>query len=69
MLMRAAEAVAQAHGRWLLLLDTREGSAGDALYRRLGWSPFGRVYDYACDPDGTLAECVFFMKRLEGAPA
>jgi acetyltransferase len=66
-LMRAAEEVARDRGRWLLLLDTREGTAGDALYRRLGWTAFGRVVDYARDPDGALAACVFFMKRIEGA--
>ena len=65
-LMRAAEEVARSRGRWLLLLDTREGTEGDALYRRLGWTAFGRVADYARDSDGTLAACVFFMKRLEG---
>jgi GNAT superfamily N-acetyltransferase len=65
-LMRAAEEVARNRGRWLLLLDTREGTEGDALYRRLGWTAFGRVVDYARDPDGALAACVFFMKRIEG---
>jgi len=65
-LMRAAEELARSRGRWLLVLDTREGTEGDALYRRLGWTAFGRVVDYARDPDGALAACVFFMKRLEG---
>jgi GNAT superfamily N-acetyltransferase len=65
-LMRAAEGVARQHGRWLLLLDTREDSAGEKLYRQLGWRPFGQVSDYARDPDGALAACVFFMKKLAG---
>jgi len=63
-LMNAAEDVAREHGCWLLMLDTREGAPSDALYRRLGWTAFGRVADYARDPDGALAPCVFFTKRL-----
>lgn len=67
MLMHAAEAHAQARGCWLLVLDTRTGSAAEAMYRRLGWQATGRVPDYACDPDGTLADCTFFWKRLAEA--
>ena len=40
-------------------------SAAESLYRRSGWTAFGTVPDYACDPDRTLAGCVFFYKRLE----
>jgi acetyltransferase len=65
-LMEAAERVATEEGRWLLLLDTREGSAAERLYHRLGWEPYGQVGDYARDPDGTLARCIFFQKRIEG---
>ncbi len=67
-LMREVERIAAARGHRLLLLDTREGSAADRLYRRLGWHPFGAVPDYAVDPDGTLAACVFFYKRCGTAP-
>jgi GNAT superfamily N-acetyltransferase len=67
-LMRAAEDVARARSRWLLLLDTRKDSAAETLYRRLGWTAFGDVADYACDPDGALAACLFFVKRLEVPP-
>jgi acetyltransferase len=67
-LMRAAEDVARAHSRWLLLLDTRKDSASEKLYLQLGWCPFGVVDAYARDPDGALARCVFFVKRLEGLP-
>ena len=63
-LMAAAEDAARVRRCWLLVLDTREGAHSDALYRRLGWTAFGRVPDYARDPDGALAACVFFMKRL-----
>ena len=64
-LMDAVEAHARAQGIRLLLLDTREASAAESLYRRSGWTAFGTVPDYACDPDRTLAGCVFFYKRLE----
>jgi GNAT superfamily N-acetyltransferase len=63
-LMEAAEAHAAASGWWLLLLDTREASVADGMYRASGWTAFGHVPDYARDPDGTLAGCAFFYKRL-----
>lgn len=65
-LMRAAEAHALRLGRTLLTLDTRTGSAADVLYRGLGWTAFGIVPGYARDPDGRLADCTFFYKRLVG---
>jgi GNAT superfamily N-acetyltransferase len=64
-LMDAVEARARLQGVRLLLLDTREASAAESLYRRSGWTAFGTVPDYACDPDRTLAGCVFFYKRLD----
>lgn len=62
-LMREVERRAVARGHRLLVLDTREGSAAERLYRRLGWQAFGTVPEYANDPDGTPASCVFFYKR------
>lgn len=66
-LMAAAEAHARRAGCWLLLLDTRTGSDAEALYHALDWQALGRVPDYARDPDGTLADCTFFWKRLAEA--
>ncbi|MFO1412855.1 MAG: GNAT family N-acetyltransferase [Burkholderiales bacterium] len=66
-LMAAAEAQAQRAGCDLLLLDTRTGSAAEALYHGLGWRELGRVPDYARDPDRTLADCTFFWKRIAEA--
>ena len=63
-LMTAVEALAVRQGLSLLLLDTREQSAADTLYRGSGWQSYGRVPDYAADPDGTLAGCTFFYKQL-----
>jgi GNAT superfamily N-acetyltransferase len=62
-LMREVEAFATRRGHRLLVLDTRAHSEAEHLYRKLGWQAFGSVPDYASDPDGTLAYCVFFFKR------
>jgi GNAT superfamily N-acetyltransferase len=63
-LMAAAEERARADGRWLLILDTVAGSAADAFYRRLGWTAFGTVPDYALSPDGVPSPATFFWKDL-----
>src|SRR6516165_12377781 len=46
-LLRAAEDAARDAGRTLLVLDTVPGSAGERLYRRLGWHRVGEVPDFA----------------------
>lgn len=63
-LLSAAEEAALAAGRTLLLLDTRSGTAGEALYRRSGWTEYGIVPDHSFTPDGVLAPTTFFYKRL-----
>jgi GNAT superfamily N-acetyltransferase len=63
-LMHAVEALARAEGRWLLVLDTETGSAGEALYRSLGWVETGIVPDYALAVDGQPAAATFFWKDL-----
>lgn len=70
-LLRAAEAVARAEGRTLLVLDTIDGSDAERLYRRLGWQSCGRIPDYALMPHGGLAATHVFYKRLapEAGPA
>ena len=62
-LMREVEALAARRGQRLLVLDTRADSEAEHLYRKLGWQAFGTVPDYANDPDGAPADCVFFYKR------
>ena len=62
-LMAAVEGLARAEGRWLLVLDTLEGSDAERLYRRLGWSEAGSIPDYALVPGGSAATTVFW-KRL-----
>lgn len=63
-LLAAAEAAAREAGRTLPLLDTETGSAGDLLYRSLGWTEVGRIPDHAFTADGRLAETTVFCKRL-----
>jgi GNAT superfamily N-acetyltransferase len=63
-LLRAAEAEALAAGRWLLTLDTVKDSDAERMYRRLGWTCFGVVPDYALLPDGRPWPASFFYKAL-----
>jgi ribosomal protein S18 acetylase RimI-like enzyme len=63
-LMLAAEARARADGRWLLVLDTVEGSAAHGLYRSLGWHETGVVPNYALDNAGNPEPATFFWKDL-----
>lgn len=63
-LLDAAEQAALAEGRWLLLLDTESGSAGEMLYRSRGWIECGRVPDYFIRTDGVIADTTLFFKRL-----
>jgi GNAT superfamily N-acetyltransferase len=66
-LMAAAEGLAAAEGRWLLLLDTHAGTAADAMYRALGWTPFGTVPNHSLTADGILAPATYFWKDLRPA--
>ena len=66
-LMAAAEEVARAEGRWLLILDTEAGTAADSLYRALGWQVLGTMPNHAMRSDGTLAPTTYFWKDLRGA--
>ena len=63
-LMLAAEERARDDGRWLLVLDTVEGSAAEALYESLGWQTTGVVPNFAMNPDGETQAATFFWKDL-----
>lgn len=63
-LLGAAEEMARASGRTLLLLDTHAGSAGERLYRACGWTSFGTVPGHALTPAGIPAPTTFFYKEL-----
>jgi ribosomal protein S18 acetylase RimI-like enzyme len=63
-LMSAAEALAKAEGRWLLILDTVPGSEADALYRSLGWHEAGTIPNFALLPNGEPGPTTYFWKDL-----
>jgi acetyltransferase len=68
MLMREAEELAKSHGRTLLVLDTRDGDAGEPLYLGLGYVRVGRVPGYAKTEGGTFDATVFYYRMLEALP-
>ena len=63
-LMAALEAHARASGLSLLVLDTEAGSQAEAVYRHLGWWPYGQVPDFALSPGGELRATACYYKRL-----
>jgi predicted N-acetyltransferase YhbS len=70
-LMQALEDEARAAGYRLLVLDSKRGDVGEALYRGLGWNVVGTIPRYALDVDGaTPHDTVVFYKELPaGGPA
>ena len=63
-LMRAAEDLARACGRSLLVLDTVTGSDADRLYTRLGWQRVGDIPGYALFPEGGPCSTTYFYRIL-----
>ncbi len=63
-LLRRAEQAARAHGRRLVMLDTRRGSAAEALYRAEGWTELGAIPGFELDGDRHPQDTVFFWKAL-----
>jgi predicted GNAT family acetyltransferase len=68
LLMQEIEVAALAAGKTHLILDTETGSAGDRLYRRMGWTELGTMQDFAYAPDGSLAAATVFYKQLAPGP-
>jgi ribosomal protein S18 acetylase RimI-like enzyme len=64
MLMLDVEQLALSLGRTLLVLDVRLNDPAQRLYESLGYRHTGIVPRYACDPDGTLRDCMFMHKEL-----
>lgn len=63
-LMQRAEALAAAHGKTLLVLDTAaEGGAG-GLYEGLGYTLAGAIPGYALKPHGGLTGTLIYWKRI-----
>jgi ribosomal protein S18 acetylase RimI-like enzyme len=66
-LLRGAERLAIAHGRWLLVLDTAEDEGAAGLYERMGFNLTGLIPDYALKPHGGLTGTLIYWKRLSEA--
>jgi GNAT superfamily N-acetyltransferase len=66
-LMRAAEDVARAHGRTLLVLDAVTGGDAARLYERLGWIKVGDIPGYALMPRGEPCSTTVFYRDLSPA--
>ncbi|MES2127496.1 MAG: GNAT family N-acetyltransferase [Pseudomonadota bacterium] len=63
-LMRAAESLARACGKTLLVLDTVTGGDGERLYASLGWQRVGSIPNYALYPDGRPCASTYFYRAL-----
>jgi GNAT superfamily N-acetyltransferase len=68
-LMRAAEDVARASGRSLLVLDAVTGGDAARLYESLGWVRVGDVPQFALMPQGGLISTTFYYRELGGGHA
>ena len=64
-LMQAAEEVARAHRRTLLVLDTIKGDNAERMYTRLGFQTAGVIPNYARSSAGVLEPTVVMYKLLE----
>jgi ribosomal protein S18 acetylase RimI-like enzyme len=65
-LMQAAEKMAMAHARTLLVLDTAEDGGAAGLYEKLGYVLAGTIPDYALKPHGGLTGTMIYWTRLGG---
>lgn len=63
-LMCAAEAIAVARARTLLVLDTASEDGAAGLYEGLGFIFAGEIPDYALKPHGGLTGTKFYWKRI-----
>ena len=66
-LLRAAEQLAIAHGRTLLVLDTAEEDGAAPLYEKMGFQLSGLIPDYALKPHGGLTGTLIYWKRIGAA--
>ncbi len=68
-LLRAAEEMAIARGRMLLVLDTAVEDGASRLYENTGFTLAGIIPDYAYKPHGGLTGTMVYWKRLSGMAA
>lgn len=66
-LMRAAEALAAARGKTLLVLDTATQGGAAGLYEGLGYTLAGEIPGYALKPHGGLTGTLLYWKRIGAA--
>ena len=64
-LLRAAESLARASAKTLLVLDTASPDA-ERLYERVGWVRVGVIPGYALLPRGGLCATTFYYRELAG---
>ena len=64
-LLREAERLALARGRWLLVLDTAEDEGAAGLYEKMGFELTGVIPNYALKPHGGLTGTLIYWKRLQ----
>lgn len=67
-LLAAAEQHASDAGKYLLVLDTITGHAGDRLYARHGWQRAGEIPNFALWPDGRPCPTTYYYKQLAEMP-
>jgi len=63
-LLRRAEQAARGHGRRLVMLDTRAGSAAEALCRSEAWQELGRIPGFELDAARAPCDTVFLWKAI-----
>jgi GNAT superfamily N-acetyltransferase len=68
-LVSKVEHVALCRDRTLIMLDTQRHSAGDALYRRMGYTEAGRVPQFFYATDGHPDTTVIYYKHLAEVPS
>ncbi|WP_050402458.1 GNAT family N-acetyltransferase [Bradyrhizobium embrapense] len=68
-LLRAAEQLAIAHGRTLLVLDTAVDDGAAPLYEKQGFQLSGIIPEYALKPHGGLTGTLIYWKRIGAAAA
>ena len=63
-MMTRIEEIAFGLGRTLIILDTKQGDAAEALYEKWDYQRVGVIPQYVKDADGRLHGTVFFYKSL-----
>jgi len=63
-LLAAAESLALARGKSLLVLDTVSGGDAARMYARAGWQRCGEIPGYALMPDGRPCPTTVYFKTL-----